>query len=469
MTETESEKNKGRKMRFCEGCFEKQTKIDRLEKEVERLRFKLHRQEVKLKEGYFGSSTPSSKKPVKENSKNTCNNGGAKEGHKGYGRKSISEDEADRIEYLDVDENRCPDCGSILKEKGVVNRTVLEKVPVRVEKILYKCKKKWCPGCKKTIQRKPKVLPKSLYGNQLIASAATMHYVHGIPLGRVEELLGKDVSMSSLFDIFHRIAKIWEPAVSKTIKDYRTSSVKHADETGWRTDGHSGYAWIFCNKDISIFRFEDTRSSRVPNEILGKEKIPGVLVVDRYNGYSRAPCKTQYCYAHLLRKVEDLGKQFGDEAEVICFVGTFAPILAEAMHLRNQSISDKEYYRKASIIKEKILKIIDSPAKHFGIKEIQIIFKENEERLYHWVADRNIPAENNRAERELRPTVIARKVSFGSQSKKGAKTRSILMTILQTAKKRLKDQSLEDWFKDALDNIVVNPNIDPYCLLPAPN
>ena len=35
-----------------------------------------------------------------------------------------------------------------------------------------------------------------------------------------------------------------------------------------------------------------------------------------------------------------------------------------------------------------------------------------------------------RSERELRPLVIARKVSFGSQSEAGARTREILMTTL---------------------------------------
>lgn len=450
----------------CEGCFAKQVRIDRLEKELEQVRSKLRCQELRNKEGYFGSSTPSSKIPIKENSKKSSDKGGAKNGHEGHGRKSIGGDEADRIEYLGVDEKRCPDCGEELKNKGIVERTVVEKFPVKVEKVLYECEKKWCPKCKKTIQIKPEVLPKSLYGNQLIASTATMHYVHGIPMGRIESILGDKINAGSLFDALHRVAGIWKPSIDKLIKDYRISLIKHADETGWRNDGQSGYSWLFCDKDTSIFRFEDNRSGRVPAEIFGKEKLPGVLVVDRYGGYNRTPCKIQYCYAHLLRKVEDLGKQFGEKEGVTCFVGTFAPVLAEAMHLRNQSISDKEYYKKASLIKQKILEIINFPANDPGIKEIQIIFKENEERLYHWVTDRNVPAENNKAERELRPTVIARKVSFGSQSKRGAETRSILMTILHTVQKRLKNQTIEDWFKNALDKIVINPNIDPYSLLP---
>jgi len=54
--------------------------------------------------------------------------------------------------------------------------------------------------------------------------------------------------------------------------------------------------------------------------------------------------------------------------------------------------------------------------------------------MFHWVTDRQVSAENNFAERQLRHTVIARKVSFGSQSDKGAKRGEILMSIMHTLK-----------------------------------
>jgi hypothetical protein len=82
--------------------------------------------------------------------------------------------------------------------------------------------------------------------------------------------------------------------------------------------------------------------------------------------------------------------------------------------------------------------------------------------MYHWASDRRIPAENNLAERDLRPTVIARKVSFGSQSDAGAYTRSILMTLIQTLKKRGSDPGMT--IKAALDEISKNPTLDPYKL-----
>ena len=108
--------------------------------------------------------------------------------------------------------------------------------------------------------------------------------------------------------------------VEQLKEDYRQAEVKHADETGWRTDGDNGYAWLYTNKDTSIFEFRGTRSGKVVKEILGEGKLPGILVVDRYAAYNRAGCKLQYCYAHLLRSVQDLEKEFPEVAEIKNFV-----------------------------------------------------------------------------------------------------------------------------------------------------
>ncbi|MEJ7713507.1 MAG: transposase [Pyrinomonadaceae bacterium] len=108
------------------------------------------------------------------------------------------------------------------------------------------------------------------------------------------------------------------------------------------------------------------------------------------------------------------------------------------MHLRRQAITDAEYYERAQQIKAKIITVTEAQADHPGINKLQDIFREKSARLYQWVESRLVPAENNRAERELRPTVIARKVSFGSQSEEGAQTREVLMTLLCTLRKRVK-------------------------------
>lgn len=450
----------------CDGCYEKQRRIDLLEEENKQLKAKLRMEEHKGKDGYFGSSTPSSQIPVKANTpeENRRKNGGAKKGGKGHGRRPVDSEGADQIETIAVGD-RCPRCDGELVHKGTDERTVIDLAPIRVKKIVYRCENKWCPNCKKAVEAKPPVLPRSMYGNHLIAQAADFHYGHGITEGKVESILGGAVPSGTLFEIFHRVARLWEPAVTRLTQDFRKEPVKHADETSWRTDGRSGYAWIFCSERISLFQFMDSRSAKTPRSVLGSEKLPGVLVVDRYPAYNKSPCLLQYCWVHLKREVEDLEKEF-DDPEVQSFVAALEPLMSMVIRLRTLPISKKAYRKRAKSLKWKIQKIIDTPAQHLGIRNIQFIFRKHHDRLFLWVPDRNIPADNNRAERELRPTVIARKVSFGSQSEQGAHTRSIWMTILHTARKRLKNQSLADWLKNALDQFVVNPNVDPYSLLP---
>lgn len=106
---------------------------------------------------------------------------------------------------------------------------------------------------------------------------------------------------------------------------------------------------------------------------------------------------------------------------------------------------------------------IKQPAQHLGIRRIQEIVREQANRLYHWVTDRRVPPDNNRCERELRPTVIARKVSFGSQSDAGATTREILMSVLHTLQKRRADAQAH--LKWVLDTLAADPQRDPFALL----
>ena len=340
----------------CEGCLEKQRTIDHLVEELERLKAKLRYQERKEKEGFFGASTPSSQLPLKATTdkENRNHQGGARPGHKGHGRIAHTEETADEVIPVDVGE-RCPVCGGRLKLKQIRDRTVIESEPVKPKKILYRLCHKECTRCHRSFRAKaPSVLPKTLYGNQITAQVAVMHYFHGIPLGRICEMT--EIPLGSVVDVLHRLSGYFAPLIDLLKEQYRLSPVKHADETGWRNDGQSGYAWLFCTPETSLFSFQNTRSAAVPRSIFGEEKLPGVLVVDRYNAYNKAPVEIQYCYAHLLRDVEKLEKDFPDNPEVTSFVSTLVPLLSQAMHLRGNPLSDEHYYQQAKEIQQKTRK-----------------------------------------------------------------------------------------------------------------
>jgi transposase len=247
------------------------------------------------------------------------------------------------------------------------------------------------------------------------------------------------------------------------IVEYRQAPGKHADETGWRSNGHNGSAWLFATPWLSVCLFRQTRAASVPQQVFGKSWLPGCLVVDRYSGYHKVPCAIPYCYSPLLREVQDLEKEFPESTEVTAFVSTVAPQLTRAMRLRAQPSEAAAFARQAAALKAQLMASMEAPAQHLGIHRLQEIFRANVDRLSQWVADRRIPAENNLAERDLRPTVIARKVSVGSQSDAGAQTRGILMSVLHTLKKRR--MAVVAHLKAVLDQLALDRHQDPFPLL----
>ena len=132
------------------------------------------------------------------------------------------------------------------------------------------------------------------------------------------------------------------------------------------------------------------------------------------------------------------------------------------MGLSGMGLSPRQYRRQARDLRQKLKRAMKATAQHLAVRAYQDLFVQNAHRLYHWSDDPAVPAENNLAERELRPLVVARKISFGSQSQNGAHTREVLMTVLHTLRKQSDNPA--QTFRIALDQLAANPAADPFKL-----
>lgn len=172
-------------MNGCAECLKKPREIDRLTEALQRLKQQLRDQARQVTEGFFGSATPSAKRPVKANTPPppAPKRKGARPGHPGAGRQAFDVSQAERIvDLAPAVGARCPDGHALLEDKGTDNRAVLDSRPVKAERLLYRLPKRYCPHGRRTFQpQAPAVLPKSLYGNQRLATATTMHDLYGIP------------------------------------------------------------------------------------------------------------------------------------------------------------------------------------------------------------------------------------------------------------------------------------------------
>ena len=405
-----------------------QRKTRKLEKELNRRTGR---------EGYFGLATPSALKINKPGAtaENKARQGGAVTGHKGYGRQDFKADEADEVIDLKGTPPPCA-CGHGIWLPGASREhCVIELVPARKIRKLYLKRECTCSSCGKveTI-RTPGVTPGGLYGNGMAAHLLTEHYLYGLTAGNVCRREG--VNEGTFFQLAARCADLLKPLFDRILQELRTCLIVHADETGWRNNGGKAYGWLFANADFAAFLFRGTRGSKVPLEVFGRDKLDINLITDRYRGYDPLDVNRQYCYVHLLRDLKTLEKKFPDDPEIAAFSAELKPLLKKAIGMYKSKLELADYVIAATAIKDDIMTVCNKEANHPGIQQFQNIFRRHPERMFQWVKSPDIPAENNYAERGVRPSVIARKISFGSQSERGMLTRELLMTFLYTAKIR---------------------------------
>jgi len=439
--------------------------LDRERKRIKRLEKLLNRRSGK--EGYFGLATPSALKINKESATPEKKNrrGGARKGHTGYGRRGFTKSEADELVKLDKTPPPCT-CGGDWRKGDLKEHCVVEYIRSRKVKRFILKRECTCTKCGIRVEpHTPGVISGGLYGNSMVAHLMAEYYLHGLTAGNI--CRREEINEGTFFNISHRCAALLKSTADKIFKELRTCFVLHADETGWRNDGAKAYAWLFANSEISAFLFRKTRASIVPDELFGNSRLDLNLITDRYKGYNHLPVMRQYCYVHLLRDLETLEMDFPDEPEVQCFTSEIKPYIKQAIGLHKQNLELAEYIVAALELKKSIMEICGRQANHPGIQNFQNIFREHPDKLFQWTKSPEIPADNNFAERSLRPTVIARKISFGSQSDRGMQTREVLMTFLYTARSRGLDP--EKTLEEALNILSENPDTDIYQLLLKPN
>ena len=82
----------------------------------------------------------------------------------------------------------------------------------------------------------------------------------------------------------------------------------------------------------------------------------------------------------------------------------------------------------------KAQKLIHSVSSKSSLAKALSYFMKNFEGLVRFTSRSDLPIDNNSQERELRTPVIGRKTWYGTHSKRGARTMSILFSIIQSCK-----------------------------------
>ena len=335
--------------------------------------------------------------------------------------------------------DHCPDCGTQLSG-GWTHRTRevidLPQVPVEVTEHVYMAR--ICPGCRRRClpptQLDGVVMGQQRLGVNLISLIATLREEARLPIGVIRKYLrivhGLHVSKGAIVDAVHRTAQQGQAKVASILAQIRASPVVHADETGWREDGHNGYVWTFSTPDARYF-LRRGRGKAVVDEALG-DSFSGVLVSDFYAAYHHYDGPKQRCWAHLLRDIHDLRARYPDDAPLAQWADAVHQLYRQAKACTHPQEASR---RTAQLALERRLLalcqpfLLDASATQAKLcRRIERHIKE----LFVFMAEPAVPSDNNAAERSLRHLVVSRKISGGTRSERGTDSKMTLASLFGT-------------------------------------
>jgi transposase len=379
----------------------------------------------------YAKPTPPKRRPKKR---------GAQPGHKGSARPIPSAIDHHRTHQLPA----CPCCGGQLVKTGRTRTRVIEDIPdnLKPEVTEHTIHRDWCPTCRTQVEPKvPDALPQCALGHRAVTLTAWLHYGVGTTTTQIVDVLGRHlrlpISDGGLTQMWHRLADVLTPWYEHIQDRCRNAGVLHADETGWRVVGHTWWLWCFCTPDAAYYMIDASRGHPALERFFVDE-FRGILVTDFWKAYDAIGRTKQKCWPHLLRELKEIDKTAHGTSDWDAFAKRLRRVYADAVRLEMQraALPKTTFDSRLCALHVRIDALAAQTWAHDDARRLAKRLRTYGAELLTFVEFEGVPADNNFAERTLRPAVQMRKGSYGNQSVKGARTRSILMSIYQTLKLR---------------------------------
>ena len=342
---------------------------------------------------------------------------------------------------------RCPDCHQRLRGGTLARRRQVIELPEPqpVEVVEHQIIKRWCAWCRRwhapALDLQGQVLGQGRLGVRIASLIAYLRTTLRLPIRRIRTYLqtihGLTISTGEIVELLHQVRRATQSAVDDLKRQARASPILHADETGWREAGQSGQVWAFSTPGedaVRYYEYDASRGGAVAKRILGTE-FHGHLVSDFYGGYNIYAGKHQRCWVHFLRDLHALREAHTTDEAIVAWVAAVRTLYDEAQgFIRGETPSQEDRERQYVTLVERghVLGLKYAQAKGHPCRALAKRILRHEDELFQFVLVAGLSADNNLAERSIRPVVVVRKISGGTQSTEGTKTRMALASLFET-------------------------------------
>jgi hypothetical protein len=348
----------------------------------------------------------------------------------------------------------CPACGGALVEERVDFASITDLPEQPAPQVRpYRVSVCRCQACGKAVRGEHPALVPDQYGatadrvgERLLAAGHALHYAAGVPLRKVPGILqlltGAAVTAGALVqDAQRRVAGLVGEAYAGLRTAVAEAERVHTDDTGWRVGGVAAFLMAFESDRETVYQIRERHRNDEVREVIG-DAFAGVLITDRgksYDAEALADVAQQKCLAHLQRSISQVldgkwarGRSLG--------LG-LRRLLREAQTLwqSQQTVAVADFDAQAAALQTQLTALVASrtlPDPDNQRLLDQVRWHHDRGNVLRFLTDPRIEPTNNRAERALRPAVIARKVSQCSKNDRGAETFAAFASVTRTIRQR---------------------------------
>ncbi len=383
---------------------------------------------------------------------------GGQAGHDGHSRDLYPIEKCSEvIEHHPI---TCPSCGESLsgEDKNPYRHQIVEIPPIEPIVIEHRLHQLTCGRCgTQTRATLPPEVNPSGYGVRAVATVALLSVVYRNSQRMVQSALADLFGISMSLGTVNKLRQQASVAVANCVDEAKLyvqqQKVVGADETSFKQGNLDGcnskksqaWLWVAVTPLVTFFQIALSRSSDAARNLLG-ENFGGILNSDRYAAYSWVGLEQrQLCWAHLKREFIKISERTGVSKEIGNALVKQQEKLFELWHrVRDGTLTRCEFQLLVPEIRNSLKSSLEEAANcEIGSKEKTPLAKtvrtcrqilKLEPALWLFVTVEGVEPTNNAAERAIRPAVIWRRTSFGSQTQTGSNFVARMLTVVTTLK-----------------------------------
>ena len=350
-------------------------------------------------------------------------------------------------DHVEVRLTGCPCCGGPVKDLEPCEQFIEDLPPTRPHVTRLVTYVGTCPRCGEVRSTHPMQVStatgaaKVHLGARALGLAALLNKHLGLTTRStcrvLESLCGLRITPGGLTQAMHRVADKAKGAFLELLAGLRSQPTVYADETSWWVSGPR-WLWTFTTPDRTIYRVAKSRGKDVVFDTLGAH-FGGVLVSDCLASYENLPFIMHKCYGHHLKAIAQARDRKPEDQR--SFFHELTALLRSAMALDRlrHDLPPPEFARIRQHLDDRADLLLGPTRNDPDEERVANRLRKRRRWLFTFLDYAEVEATNNRAERALRPAVIARKLSCGNKTERGKRTWEILASLAATCHQRGED------------------------------